>query len=1106
MTQVLQNTRSVENGTKCYEEFLRRKIAPIPTYGFEVDPAKLNPALKPFTRDIARWSVHGGRRAIFAKFGLHKTCTQLEIMRLLGLYRPEIYRLIVLPLGVRQEFKRDAATHFTGECSIKLKFIRTAEEIEGPDVIYLTNYESVREGILDVSCFSAVSLDEAAVLADRGSKTFGEFVFEKFTGTEFKFVATATPAPNEYQELLGYAAFLGICDISQARTRFFRRNSTKADNLTLHPHKEAEFLRWLSTWAIFVQAPSDLGYSDEGYELPPLEVVWHEIPACHASAGEERTGQKRLLKTSAIGVVDAAREKRESLDARVAKAKAIIEESGTAAAPGCAPHFLIWHDLEDERRAIEGALPSAQYGRWFEYKDGNGRALELYERHYSAYKYADGRKRELFCGPGEKMVLLTQKQDALFAWRKFIDGSGQRGVNCAVFRNEGTELSSELILEAMAAAWLRWPGERLYTYVNPEEIKSKNPGYCFIKAGWTRCGRTKGGLVILEALPGCSVPAIEKRIAMVSVYGSQKLDDREQSVIAFSEGRIPYLSTKPVIAGAGCNFQRHCHRAVYVGISFKFRDFIQSVHRIQRFQQTERVRIDLIYTEAERRVKDELQRKWEEHEKLMAHMSALIRQYGLAQNAMAELERELGVTRQVLSSRDAAELNDAATQPIWQISNNDAVLEYRDHRESNSSALIFTSLPFGNQYEYSANYSDFGHTDDVAHFWAQMDYLSPELFRVLQPGRDLVIHCKDRIVDGAMSGLGFQTVYSFLADCIKHFEKHGFAFLGHQTIVTDVVRENSQTYRLGWTEQCKDGSRMGFGLPEYLCIFRKPPTDRSNGYADKPVVKQKPFCLRAPVNNTDFDPSLPIIPGTGYSRSRWQIDAHGFARSNGNRLLPSSEMRKLPWGVIYRLFRSHSISHVYSHADHVALSEALEQVGRLPVDFQLLPPQSWHPAVWTDVMRARTLNGAQSAKGREKHLCPLQLDVVDRVIQQRSMPREVVDDPFCGIGTVLARSVALGRRARGSELATPYFHDSAYYCLAAEKEASTPTLFDVLEVENKNEDDVLIEEPCGTAAPGVSKACASIAVGCDSSSLSIPSTESIKSTSHFSTTNEVTHE
>jgi hypothetical protein len=86
----------------------------------------------------------------------------------------------------------------------------------------------------------------------------------------------------------------------------------------------------------------------------------------------------------------------------------------------------------------------------------------------------------------------------MFVWRRFIDGSGQLGINCAVFRNEGPALSSLLVRQADAIADHVWPGERHYTYVNPQSVRSTNPGYCFLAAGWRRCGRTKGGLLILE--------------------------------------------------------------------------------------------------------------------------------------------------------------------------------------------------------------------------------------------------------------------------------------------------------------------------------------------------------------------------------------------------------------------------------------------------------------------------------------------------------------------------------------------------------------------------------------------------------------------------------
>lgn len=147
--------------------------------------------------------------------------------------------------------------------------------------------------------------------------------------------------------------------------------------------------------------------------------------------------------------------------------------------------------------------------RWLSIRDGDSRGFALYSRHYTYHDYRDGRRRNpsnptrfLFVGPGEKMVLLTADCRALFVWRKFIDNSGQTGVNCAVFRNEGDELSSSLILEAEQLAWQRWPGERFYTYVHSGKVQSSNPGYCFKMAGWRECGRTKGGLLILEKHSG----------------------------------------------------------------------------------------------------------------------------------------------------------------------------------------------------------------------------------------------------------------------------------------------------------------------------------------------------------------------------------------------------------------------------------------------------------------------------------------------------------------------------------------------------------------------------------------------------------------------------
>jgi len=1028
-----------------YQDFLRSKMVAAPERGFEISADRINPLLKPHQAAIVRWALHKGCAAIFAAFGLGKTFMQLEIGRLVQEHTEGKF-LIVAPLGVRQEFKRDA-----DKLDVKLKFVRRFEECDRPG-IYLTNYETVRDSKLDPRKFTGASLDEAAVLRGfGGTKTFREFmrVFENGQ-VQYKFVATATPSPNDFIELLAYAAFLDVMDVSQAKTRFFKRDSTKADNLTLHPHKEREFWLWVSSWAIFLQRPSDLGheYSDEGYDLPPLEVRWHEIPSDHTDAGHETSGQGRLIRSASIGVTHAAKEKRESLAGRISKLMEIRAENPEA-------HRLIWHDLESERKAIEDALPIAKYENWLEFKDGNSRGLALYERHYSARKYADGRKRELFCGPGEKTVLLTEADDALFVWRKFIDDSGQQGVNCAVFRNEGELLSSDLIREACAIAWSRWPNQRLYTYVDPEEIESSNPGYCFLMAGWQKCGVSKAGQIILEFLPGSSVPKIQCRAVSRTVYGSQDMDERERLVLGFADGKIQELAGKPSMLGAGVNFQYYCCWIIYLGIGFKFYEFIQGLHRVYRFLQSRPVRVDLIYTEAEREIRKTLEEKWAKHNELVAEMTKIIRQYGLGSNALAqEMGRSIGCEREEVKGEN------------FTLVHNDAVLETLE-MPSDSVHLVLTSIPFSTQYEYSPSYNDFGHSETNEQFWEQMDYLIPELYRVLQPGRVAAIHVKDRIVPGGLSGLGFQTAYPFHCDTIKHFQRGGFAYLGMKTIVTDVVRENNQTYRLGWTEQCKDGSRMGVGMPEYLLLFRKPPTDSSNGYADVPVIKEK----------------------ANYTRSRWQIDAHGFARSAGNRLLSPEDLVGVPHERIFKMFRKFSSEEVYNFEHHVKLSESLETCqecghvhvgsevcgremfaasemsaaalesganselcscrgqGRLPVTFMLFQPQSWHPDVWTDITRMLSLNSSQAATGREMHLCPMQFDLADRVIAQFSMEGETVFDPFVGIGTVPYRAIKLKRRGIGCELSGTYFTDAVYWCQRAEQERESPTLFDLEEIE-----------------------------------------------------------
>jgi hypothetical protein len=143
--------------------------------------------------------------------------------------------------------------------------------------------------------------------------------------------------------------------------------------------------------------------------------------------------------------------------------------------------------------------------QWIPVKDGNDTGRAIFDNHYSRRHYRDGRKPKLYVGPGEKIVLITPDAGAVFIWRKFKDDAipPQHGVNCAAFRREfGSVVASKMIRAAEHFAWERWPGERLYTYVDTKKTRHKrDPGRCFRKAGWKPCGHTKSGQLILEKLP-----------------------------------------------------------------------------------------------------------------------------------------------------------------------------------------------------------------------------------------------------------------------------------------------------------------------------------------------------------------------------------------------------------------------------------------------------------------------------------------------------------------------------------------------------------------------------------------------------------------------------
>jgi len=833
-----------------YQEFLESKIVVAKDYGTKITAKNINKKLLPHQRDIVQWSVAGGRRAIFASFGLGKTMMQLELAVQVSKITKKPF-LIVMPLGVVGEFRDDLEFLYSEN---KIEYITDSDVIDKVDTntIYVTNYERIRKGDVTAELFGGVSFDEASILRSLKTETTN-YVLKHFSNVNYRFVATATPTPNDFIEILNYADYLGVIDRGHALTRFFQRDSTKAGNLTLYPNKKEEFWKWVSTWAVFINKPSDLGYDDTGYLLPKLN--FNEIMVENIPDGEifNKHGERVLFKDTTKSLVDVSREKSESIDIRVQKAYEIVQQKPNS-------NWILWHHLEAERMAIEKKF----------------------------------------------------KQD------DFID--------------------------------------------------------------------------------------------LRSVYGSQTNQEKEKLLIDFKHSKYQILSSKPKIAGSGCNFQHACSDMVFVGIDYKFNDFIQAIHRCYRFKQQNEVNVYAIFTQNEQDVLKALKEKWKKHIELQTEMINLVREYGLNTDKIKS-----DMKRQIFKNRRSSQIAGAT------VFNEDTVTIHEE-MESNSTDMILTSIPFGDHYEYSDNYNDMGHNHGNDEFFKQMDFLTPNLLRTLKPGKVAAIHVKDRIRYSYQNGTSFTTIDDFSGKTVAHFIKHGFYLMGKITVTTDVVRENNQTYRLGWSEQCKDATKMGVGLPEYILLFRKAPTESNNAYADEPCVKTK----------------------KEYTRANWQLDAHAFWKSDGNRFLSSDEMKQMEVDKIVKHWKKHDLEQVYNFVEHLKVCEDLEGMDKLSAKFMTLPVHSNNENVWDDVNRMNTLNTNQANRKKEKHICPLQLDIIERLINRYTMKGDLIDDPFGGLFSTAYKAIEMQRKAISTELNPTYYDDGLYYLKAIEYKINVPTLFDIL--------------------------------------------------------------
>jgi len=344
----INNTKEKRDNMN-YGEFVANKRVKTKSIGKVINREDIHPTLFEFQKDIVVWSVRKGRAAVFLDTGLGKTFIQLEWARLM-----DVNTLIIAPLSVARQTVREAA-----KIGLDLAYIRSQDEIDNDRKVWITNYEMAEK--FDYSQFEAIVLDESSILKAIAGKT-KRLIIDLSKNIEYRLACTATPAPNDNIELGNHAEFLGISTHQEMLATFFvnankehtffvdgkayhKKGSNKAgQEWRLKHHAEQPFFEWLSSWAIAMTKPSDLGYDDDGFILPKLNINTHFVNVDYKP-------DDQLFFTGLKGVGDRAEVRQATIDDKLAVLSGIITKDSN--------QWIVWTGLQKEADAVTQLLDGA---------------------------------------------------------------------------------------------------------------------------------------------------------------------------------------------------------------------------------------------------------------------------------------------------------------------------------------------------------------------------------------------------------------------------------------------------------------------------------------------------------------------------------------------------------------------------------------------------------------------------------------------------------------------------------------------------------------------------------------------------------------------------
>lgn len=606
-----------------YHDFLERKTTGVESLNRTVSADEVNPYLHQWQREIVAWAATTGRAAVWADTGLGKTLMQLEWSRIVA---DGGTALIVAPLAVCEQTSREAR-----KVGIDARYVRSGDDI-GPGV-WITNYEMVEH--FDPTKLDAVVLDEASILKQSNGKTRTRLI-QHFAPVRYRLAATATPAPNDPEELTNQAEFLGVATRVNMLAAYFIHDS---DGWRLKGHARKPMYQWMSSWAVAIRRPSDMGYPDDGYGLPGLNIIPHLLDV-------NVQPEDQLFATDLGGVGGRAKIRKQTLHARCAKTVEIVNEShglsevsNKLAACGSPNTLQTGEQSTQQARKSgiagdhRGELPSRTANTC-----GTTTNATSNDSRSTSGKLGIGETRaDASDTPTTRNIGRSASDSASSATRSQSATTGCESPS-ASRRPNTTHCSPSNKGDAQSAEPQNQP-ESVSGSTSITTTKAATSADCSARnaisgsasSGTTQTSSESQSNTSLEPwVIWCGLNAEQEYLHRAfgdrcfSLTGSQSPEEKVELLYRWLDGERPILLTKPSIAGMGINMQ-HCARMAFVGLSDSYEAYYQSIRRCYRYGQTRVVDAHIVLSELESQIAANVARKEREASNITASLVAEMR-------------------------------------------------------------------------------------------------------------------------------------------------------------------------------------------------------------------------------------------------------------------------------------------------------------------------------------------------------------------------------------------------------------------------------------------------------------------------------------------------